>query len=399
MVNRDHAQNLNLTARQVLSAHVSYMPVMVGIRLFVTTFVLSVAGDFAAIGIFRFAMFIALALVFVVIAPLCKRSGHIHFYRAGFALSLIFFLALALLGERTGQYLISTGILLGIAAGLYWLPYHLFKMALSRRQCRLTYFSFENTAFQIVSVIFPVLLGWLIYEMKSYVGFFVLCTVLLMAGFLLSRSFKMMPLPQAASYSLRAFAGRVMGDAGLRNIYRATFFMGAGLYGALDILIPAVIFAATGSELKLGVISSILPVLSAAISLLMKNVPASRYSRTGIFSAIVMMMGSLLLVQEVTFFSCVAFAVIYAICYQPISILHNLYLHNVIDRNQELACYAAEHFVFFESVLELGRLLGFALFFFLPGMELNGAALKVIFVLLSLTPLAAMCFLSRSRID
>ena len=399
MGTRIHAHALNQSAKLVLNAHISYMPVMVGMRLFVTTFVLSVSSDFASLGIFRFAMFAALWLVFFLIAPLCKKYGYLHFYRAGFALSLLFFLAIAILGGETSQYLVSTGILLGVAAGFYWLPYHLYKMALSQRESRLTYFAFENTAFQIVSVVFPVLLGWLIWEMKNYFGFFLLCTLLLLAGFLLSRSFKMIPVRPVVPYNLGAFARCVMGSSDLRNIYRSTFFMGIGLYGALDILLAAVIFAATGSELKLGIVASILPVLSAAISFLMKSVPASRYRRTALLSGVVLAAASLLVLREVTFFSSVAFAVIYAMAAQPISILHNLYLHNVIDRNAEFASHIPEHFVAFESALELGRLLGFSMFFLLPGMALDGAALKLIFAGLCLTPVAAVYFLNKSRID
>lgn len=375
------------------------MPVMIGMRLFVTTFVLSVSNDFASLGIFRIAMFAAVWGAFFVLAPFCKRRGYLLVYRVGFALSLLFFVLIAALGEDTRQYLVLTGVFLGVSVGAYWLPYHLYKMALSRRDSRLTYFSYESSVFQLVNILCPILLGWLIWSTGSYVWFFLLCSVLLYAGFALSGMLETIPAGSLSSYNLRAFAALVRGSPDLRSIYRATFFMGLGMYGALDILVAAVIFSALGSELRLGVVASVLPVFSAVASFMMQKARPSYYRSISLASACALFAASGLLVLDISAVTVVLYSLIYAVSTQPLTILHQLYLHNVIDKNPDFAARIPEHFVTFESALELGRVMGFMLFLFLPGIDVNSSAVLTVFIILSASSIPAAYFVTRTGID
>ena len=186
MSDTGHAKELSQSARLLLATHTSYLPIAVGFKIFVSSFLLTATADIAGLGVFRLAFFVSLWATFLITARYCKESGILPFYQLSFILTLLFFLLLMSLGHHARDYLLLTGMTAGVAAGLYWMPYHIYKMALSGRSSRLTFFATENIITQITGVIVPIVFGWLIWRMTSYVGFFVLCAALSVAGIFFS---------------------------------------------------------------------------------------------------------------------------------------------------------------------------------------------------------------------
>ena len=77
------------------------------------------------------------------------------------------------------------------------------------------------------------------------------------------------------------------------------------------------------------------------------------------------------------------------------AVMHSVITHNLIDRNEELAHSTAEHFLTLEFSLAVGRSVGLALLLPLSGMGGDTPALKIVFLLISLSSIGVALAVQR----
>jgi len=385
--------------RFLLAAHGVAMVAIIGCHVFVSTYILKISQDLGVVGLYQITMFFSLTLTYYLIAAHCKQKRQLFFYRAGLTLYFLFFVAFALLKSRAVDYYLWLAMLYGIGAGLYWLPYTLYKADFSKENERCTFFSYETAIGKVVRILFPVSFGFLIWHTNSYVGLFIVTALMLAMVIPFSTCLDIDTADRNSAYDLRRLIVLLKGRSDLWNVYLGSFFCGISFFGALNVLIVILIYLTTGSELNLGIITSLLPVAGIASSLYVKRLKADSYGSVALSTAVLFFFSTLLLLWKISALTIIIFALCNAICIPILTILQNVYSYNVLEKHQEVKLRTAEHFVFREIWIMSGRAIGLSLLFLIPGISVDIWATKIVVVLLAAAVVLTAFFLQRIELQ
>jgi YQGE family putative transporter len=379
------------SAWMALIAHTSYLPIFLGANLFISAFIISLTKDLATIALFRGVSFVLCVAVFFLIGSLCKAGRYLLFYRLGFVLSAISLTLLAYLREESAKYLIFVAIIYGAGSGCYWLSYHLYKIMLSAPSVRMRYYSFEQTIWQIIKIIFPVIFGYFIWRSQSYPLFFSVCVAMLVVGFFVTQKLKLQKPISNDHFQPVEFIKKAIKIPEIRRSYLVCGVVGIGVWGTLDILVPMIIFLKTGSELSLGFVTAFLPVTAIITVQLFHKLNKDKIDRISISLSFILPIASLPLLLEVNLLTLIFHGIVTAIVTVLVSILNAAKTHSILESFPEFKSSLVEHFCWLEAALLCGRLIGLIPYYFLQGVSADSQLLVFILFFLSLSaPLAAI---------
>lgn len=90
---------------------------------FVNIFVFKVDHSFAAIAWYNLPIFLLLPFTFVLAAFVAQHTSTAMALRIGIGLHALFYAVTLVVGERAARMPFALGILMGLAAGFYWLAF------------------------------------------------------------------------------------------------------------------------------------------------------------------------------------------------------------------------------------------------------------------------------------
>lgn len=309
-----------------------------------------------------------IAMVFILIARHCKERGLLTIFRAGLIAYLLFVLSCAYFSASTLNAALSFGLLYGLAAGLYWLPYHLFKFEVIKPELRLKFFSYEGLIERTLGIICPALFGWLIAITGSLTLLFGILATLFALSLTLLYGLKSEKPVERTKYDLYALISSLTKLPDLIKVLSASLLFGATFLGVIDVLLVLFIYkefesffsnSLGQSHLFLGLLFSALPLLEIAAAYGIRHFKSSNFPTILVTLSLLLLVFSVLLLFSPTFSALLAFQVAFSISVPVLIILQNVYSFNVLERSKEALTRKVEFFVLREIMLGIGRPLGF----------------------------------------
>ncbi|WAH35758.1 MFS transporter [Alicyclobacillus dauci] len=221
---------------------------------FINIFVFKVDHSFAAIAWYNLLVFICLPFTFVLAGWMARMTSTAMSLRIGIALHAVFYAITLMVGERAAKMPALLGILMGFAAGFYWLAFDVLSVEYTDKGGHEPFFGIHGVVTSISSVIAPPIAGVLISREDAFLGgltgyhiVFGISFALFLAATILS--FRLRSAPMSRLHILRGFSKlksspwwRLMAASSIYGMREGVFMF----------LIGLLVFLATGSEMKLG---------------------------------------------------------------------------------------------------------------------------------------------------
>lgn len=353
---------------------------------FVNVFIWRIKKDFAAIGVFNLFIHIATPLTFILAGFISKKHDGTIAIRTGVIIHTIYFLTILLFKEKAAEYLIPLGIFLGIAAGFYWLGFHVLSFDLTNDMNRDTFYSYNGLINALAGMFAPLTAGIIISSMVQLRGYylifglsFTIFLVIIYISFLLhthktSNKFKLIDIIKTSS-------------SGYNSIIIGTFFFGIR-NGVIMFLINLLIFITLQSELSIGKITLLGALISAISFQITETVMKPVRRKLFIWLGTIMMFISVaVLIFEINLKTLIIFTVINSLFYPFFIVPFSAAGYNLIDSSNK-STERIEYIIYKELALNVGRIIGIIVFVFFVNNKTSLSSLKYLLVIIGSVQLA-----------
>ena len=353
---------------------------------FVNIFIWRLKGNFTLIAWYMISTYIVVPFVFYMCGYIAMRIDRVSIYKTGIFFYLIYYLLILLLNQRVTDFLILTGIVRGIAMGLYFFGYHILTIDFTDSQNRDYFYGTTSLLSGLASIVAPSIAGFIIVKLTGFKGYYAIfvCSILLfiitalMSGAFESGSRIKKP------YKIRDLV--FSSNKKWRRTMRAYFFITAKDTIAAT-LIGVLIYKATGNEFTLGKYSTLVAVIGIAAAYIIGKIskPATRGHHI-LAGAILYFFASFLLIYKIDFITLLFFGMVTAVTDRLIGIPMAAYSMDLISLDANAQERKMEYIVTRDIPVALGRVTILLLFIiFIRFMPLNG--IRAILLLVSTFPL------------
>ncbi|PTX58269.1 YQGE family putative transporter [Melghirimyces profundicolus] len=331
---------------------------------FVNVYLWKLKQDFAVIGRFNLANYLAMAVTFVLAGRLSKQVDRVIAIRIGVALQALFYLAVLLLGPRSVDLVFLLGMFLGVGAGFFWLSYNVLYFEITERYNRDIYNGINGLLTSGAGILAPVISGWIITRVDHFTGYRIIF------------AFSLAVFMAAVVVSFLLKRRNARGEYRLREILRLALQRGNHWYwvnlamvaqgareGLFAFLVSLLIFVSTGNELALGGYLT-----AASIVALISYFVVGRCMRLSWRDESILLGASMLgivvvpLIWDINTWTLVVLGVGAALFYPVYMVPLTSAVFDVIGENQDTARLRVEYVVARELALNVGRVLSVVVF-------------------------------------
>lgn len=341
---------------------------------------------------FRLYELLLIPVVTIVVGFLLDRvSAKLTFFVG----LLLFFLQLVLiifLGEQSVNYLLPLALLSGISSVFRFLSLNVINQNSVLIEDQITYFSKLNIHGKLISILFPIISGFLVlllgYNFIFLLALFFILVIALLLFFTPIKTVKSVYKP---------FAIYKNWDSEKSVLFGVNFFWGIE-YALFATLIPIVLTIMFKSELGWGVVTSILGILSVVFSLFFQKFALLNKS---IVSLVIL--GFAITISSILFLTnnnlvTFLFFMIFVQLWQSTQMIGLKPLINKIIKNEPNASVLTTEFsVFMEIPFMIGRFLLLLILFFIGSDLENITVVGFLFAALGFIPFYESKFIFKSK--
>lgn len=383
----DHIDRLDRPAWLLLVISGLYAVSTALSNTFVNVYLWKLQPNFAIIGYYNLANYLAVAITFVLAGRLTKQVDRVIAIRIGVALQALFYLAVLLLGNRSVEWVFLLGMFLGVGSGFFWLSYHVLYFEITERNNRDIYNGIHGLITSGAGILAPVISGWIITRIDHFTGYrlifalsLVVFLVAVVVSFMLSR--------RSASGVYRLKEILCLAFDRQNHWYWVNLAMVAqGIReGLFAFLISLLIFVATGNELSLGgYLTASSAIAFIAYFMVGRFIKIRWRDESILIGAVMLGVVALPLLWDVNTWALVVLGWGIALFYPLYLVPFTSVVFDVIGENQETARLRVEYVVARELAFNVGRVFSVATFlWWVQGMsdpsELRWLVLSVGFV-------------------
>ncbi|MEA3364775.1 MAG: MFS transporter [Candidatus Hydrogenedentes bacterium] len=326
-------------------------------EIFVSVYFWRVGRDFGLVCWHYFAVFAVTPVVFLASGWLAQRWDRLYPYRLGVVLYAVYYLMLLILRERSSDYAVLLGALLGVTWGCYWSGVNTFNFDVTEPGNRERYFGFLQAISSTMRFAAPLAGGALITlasdNLMGYYLVFALAIACYISAFVLS--FWMPRDRERRPYRLKRalFPGKDQRD--WRLIMAAAFTL-AGMFNIFAFLLGLLMYMKTENELNVGGLASIQSIAAIITAIFVGRTmrPRSRmkYMRWGV--AMILAAG-VMMFTELTLFTLVLFGLLRSMAAPFFGIAHFSLRMDAIANCAEAPHQRIEYISAWEVPLAVGR--------------------------------------------
>lgn len=327
---------------------------------FVNVFIWRIKKDFISIGLYNLFIHITSPLTFIFAGYLSKKRDGTIALRIGIIFHAIYFFLILILKDRAANHIIPLGAFLGIAAGFYWLAFHVLSFDLTNDMNRDTFNSYNGMIGSLSGMFAPLTAGFIISSMVKLTGYYLIfgisftifIIIVVISLFLhthkAGKDFKLISTIKNCGKSCNAIILATL-SFGVRN-------------GVIMFLINLLIFITLKSELSIGKISLLGALISAisfqVIERYMKPDKRKMFIWTG---AIMMFFSIFALFLKINLITLIIFTLLNSFFAPFFNVPFNSASYNILDKTKKSE-ERIEFIIYKEAALNTGRILGIITF-------------------------------------
>ncbi len=389
---------LNKTQKSLFSVHILRTILELFTSTFLTSHIVSVdpanalGSGLVDIGLFYISQFFVYGVIFWLVSALVDKSNRVSLLRIGIFVNACLLVALVFWGEQISHWIILAGALCGISDAFYYPSYLIMKNEINSRKY-IKQFSIMSTIFtNIVKVVVPVLLGFLI-DVSSYSNIAIYIMLVTIVQFIITFLIKTQK-PEGSAFEPVKFMKYLKQNKSVKNKIKYTYINALlnGPKNTYNIIVVVLTIYTFKTNLSLGLFTSIFSFATMALLLLFKHFDANpKVNKFAIYLAI----GILPMI------SC--FALIFWL-EKPTIIIYNFFLtvalyfsdyfgtteRDTIIRSIGRKEFIAEHQFMVETCQNISKVLSYSLFV-IVGLMQSIVAFKVLLaVMIAICPIKFM---------
>ncbi|MFH5185931.1 MFS transporter [Paenibacillus sp. TAB 01] len=367
---------------------------------FVNVYLWKARQDFTLIGWFTLIHHLTMAVTFWMAGKWVKEHNKMNCLRAGVAVSALFYLTVLWAGERAADFFILLGVIQGMSAGLFWLAFNVVYFEVTDPDNRDRFNGWAGLLGAGAGMIAPWISGFLIVHMKQTNGYrliFTISLIVFVIGVVFSFFLKKRKAEGHYEWFLTIRCLRQKSTA-WRTVSLALVAQGIR-EGVFGFMIALLVYVHTGSEMKLGNFSLISSAVSFVSFLIAGRLLKNKNRRGAMFFGALMIV--LILVPffwKVNFTTLLIFGIGAGLFFPLYSIPMTSSVFDLIGKNPDSVKQREEYIVLRELMLNIGRILGTAVFIIVASNSTAPAVMNWLLFGIGCSPLVSWFFMSRDAL-
>lgn len=322
------------------------------------------------LGIYKLVSIIAIYSVIFLTRNFSKSKNRANLMRIGIVLDFVYFLTIILLKDKVVNYIYLVGLLYGLEEGFYYSVYNILESDGITNEERAKFAGTYTAIESILSIIFPLIFGSLIYAtdfLKSLTVVFIIVILRIILSFI----YKDNNVPKSNETNMKKYFELTNKDKRFKQMYKVEFLNGIVYSGAaFSYIVTIYIIKVFSDSFSLGIFTSIFSVITFIIGILFAKFINKKYYA----SAIKISMAFTILSLFLMIFRCNAITIILFNLFQTVS----KKLKNLITGNNQANLsnyskiakeYKTEYWLANETSLVIGRIISSSVFILLAYID------------------------------
>lgn len=365
---KDNKSMVNLTICHILFAI---------INLFTSTFLVahiySLTGEIYQyirhVALFEMSAYIFMLITLRLLSIVVDKTNRIGVYIVSNIINAALVILLIFLGKQLASMVILAGALRGVAHGAYYASYNVLKHEMVSRKTMKKYTAVIQIFSQLVSIVFPIVLGSLIeistFSMVAIYVFILAVIQVVLCCFIKAKK------PDGSNFNLKEYKKRLDKNPELKARIKFLYFTSI-LYGATtvaNILCDVCIMLQFGSTFSFGAITSVLAFINiASIIVVSKLTVPGKRSLMFIFVSIIPILGVVLFIAMPNITTVIIYNILTEITHAIYKVIFDHYRNSSL---KEFGFYEdiAEHQTMVEDILQIVRIITYCLLFAISFIE------------------------------
>ncbi len=363
---------------------------------FLTAYFIKTSKDsINSLSIYYIFSYLILAIITYFVATIIKNKFRIGMFRIGVILNFIYILTIIILNKNMVNHLGLISILYGLSAAVYWFPYNLFVINKVDNNDRTNFTVKLQTISSITGIVCPLILGSMIsatnYQLTAIVVL-IISLIQIILSFVLSKDEK----SYYPKFDIIKTMKKIKHNYQINNMSIVEFLIGMNASsGALEILRTILIFNAFKTNLNLGIITSIMTIISMIFIRIYGRFYKGKNDKNIILVAsVVPFLSLILLLIYRNPISIVIYNMCFVVFTSILNLVREIRLYNIADSKIIDKYNQCEYFVIREFILNIGRITSFILLL-IASMSGSELFLNMILIFLTLSILLMGLFLRK----
>ena len=315
------------------------------------------------IGIYKLLSIITIWLVIFSVRNICKNKQRINLLRIGIILNFLYFFTLIVLKEKVIDYIYLVGILYGLEEGFYYSVYNMIESDGITNNMRQKYVGSTHAVNNILSILLPIFFGYIVLK-SGFINSLIIFIILIIIQIILSYLYDDVNLPKHNRVNLTIFKNICHHDKKFPLIFKMKCCEGI-VYseGALKMIISLFIIRVFSDSFSLGIFTSIFSIISALLGwLFIKTIKTKNYKNWIIYSTILTVITLIWVILNCNPLSIIIFNFFQRISKDIINLINEKNIQNIANVPKIKNEYKVEYYLFIETALVIGRIIGSILF-------------------------------------
>ncbi len=338
------------------------------------------------LGIYKLVAVITIYITIFLCRNYAKTKHRVNLMRIGIILDFIYFATIIVLKDKVIDYIYLVGFLFGLEEGFYFSVYNTFESDGISNEERAKFTGSYTATKSILSIIFPLIFGSLIYKAGFTKGL-IIVLIIIICRMVLSFLLKDTNIPRRNKTNIKKFLKITSKDKKYKQMYLIEFFNGLTYSeGAFSYIVTIYIIKVFSNSFSLGVFTSIFSLMACIIGILFSRFINRRYYSDIIKLSMLFTIASLIMM----IINCNAITIIIFNLFQTIS-------KNIMDlinmNSQSNICndesikkeYKCEYWLLNETALVIGRVISNSLFILMALINFDWMIVIFIIFLVFLT--------------
>lgn len=365
---------------------------------FLTAYFISTStNSILNIAIYYIFTYATMALSTLVVAALAEKRNRIKIFRIGIILNFIYILIIILLKEKIINYLPIISILYGISASCYYFPYNLFIINKVKNTERTNYMVKLFITISVVGILFPIIFGSIItitnYILTAVIVLFISLIQIILSFFITDNH-----NGDLEEYNLKKAWLELKKNKQVINCLAGEFFIGMNICnGALETVMVILILNSFKTNINLGIITSI----ATLLSILVVKIYGSIYNKRDdkkviIISSIIPVISLIIFLILKTNTTVIIYKFSYVIFAEILSLVRKIKIFNLSNSKIVNKSNQCEFNAIREVTLNVGRVTGYTLLL-LAGLTQSAVVLNIVTIILTLSLLVMSINLTKVK--
>lgn len=324
------------------------------------------------LGIYKLVAIIAIYSVIYLTKNFAKSKHRANLMRIGIILDFIYFLTIILLKDTIVDYIYLVGLLYGLEEGFYYSVYNILESDGITNEERAKFAGTYTAVESILSIVFPLIFGSLIYA-TSFLKSLIVVFIIILLRIVLSFMYRDNNVPKSNKINMKKYFELTNKDKRFKQMYKLEFFNGI-VYSeaAFSYIVTIYIIKVFSNSFSLGVFTSIFSIITCIIGILFaKFIKKEDYE-----VAIKISMAFTIIFLFFMILNCNPITIVLFNLFQTISKkFKNLITGNNqanLSNYKEIAKeYKTEYWLANESALVIGRIISCIIFILLSYIDLT----------------------------